>query len=197
MADVSSFIQTHTYSSSNNNITTFYTHPSGGLLAGASQNMSLTSVDNAKLPSLAFRNVSPDASISSFYTFFISHTGAPMLLETSLQLCAQTLNVTVTDGKTNTVELARPTTVTEDGGHKVIVPNNTNTYLMGDHSYGDLHNFLTTIFNGTCTIAADGVITYSSDTIEVLIDALLRVEPYDQPAMAVFLNGFATSVTNA
>ncbi len=34
------------------------------------------------------------------------------------------------------------------------------------------------------------------DAIEVLVDSLLQ-EPYDQVAMAIFLNGFATSITNA
>ena len=197
VADVSLYIQTHSYSSSNNNITTFYTLPSGGLLAGAYQNRSLSSVDNAKYISLAFENNTSTAVLADFYTFFISNkTSAPTLLETSLQLCAQTLNTTVTDGQTETNELFRSTSVIEQGGHKVIVPNDTNNYMMGDYSFNDLNSFLATIFSGAFTVTPDGSITYGSDAIEVLVDTLLQ-EPYDQAAMATFLNGFATSLTNA
>jgi hypothetical protein len=197
IADVSLYIQTHTYSSSSNNITTFYTLPSGGLLAGAYQNMSLVATDNAKYISLAFQNNTPAAILADFYTFLITNkTSAPTLLETSLQLCVQTLNTTVTNGQTETNELFRSTNVTEQGGHKVIVPNDTNNYIVGDYSFNDLNSFLGTIFSGAFTITLDGSTTYSSDAIEVLVEALL-VEPYDQAAMAIFLNGFATSLTNA
>ncbi|KAF4616234.1 hypothetical protein G7Y89_g15173 [Cudoniella acicularis] len=198
VADVSQYIQTHTYSSSGSNITTFYTLPTGGLLAGAYQNMNLVSTDNAKYASLAFQNNTPTSILSDFYTFFTSNkTGNPTLLETSLQLCVQTLNTTVIDGQTDTIELSRSITVIENGGHKVIVPNDTNNYIMGDYSYNDLYLFLAEIFSGNYTVAADGTATYSSDTIQVLVDSLLQRKPYDQAAMAIFINGFATSVTNA
>lgn len=197
IADVSPYIQTHTYSSSSNNITTFYTLPSGGLLAGAYQKMSLITTDNAEYISLAFQNNTPAAILADFYTFIISSkTSAPTLLETSLQLCVQTLNITITDGQTEANELFRSTNVIEQGGHKVVVPNDTNNYIMGDYSFNDLNSFLGTIFSGAFTVTPDGSIMYSSDAIEVLVDTLLE-EPYDQAAMAIFLNGFATCLTNA
>lgn len=160
-------------------------------------NMSLVTTDNARFLSLAFRNTSSTAVLDNFYTFFFSdQTGIPTLLETSLQLCVQTLNITVTDGQTETEVLSYFTDVSEDGGHKVIVPGDNNNYLMGDYSFGTLRDFLTKTINGTFTVAADGSITYGSDAIEVLVDTLLG-EPYDQAAMAIFLKGFANSVTNA
>ena len=197
VADVSQFIQEHSYSSSSYDMTTFYTLPSGGYLAGRYENMSITSTNSTNFASLAFSNVPVTASISNFYTFFFSRqTGMPTLLETSLQLCTQTLNATVTNGTTNTVEISRSTTVVESGGHIVLVPGDETIYTMGDYSYNNLHSFLPTIFRGIYTIDAEKNINYGSDAIEVLVDTLL-VMPYDLEAMALFLNGFATSVTNA
>jgi hypothetical protein len=158
--------------------------------------MTLVSTDNARYLSLAFQNITPAAVLGDFYTFFFSNqTGTTTLLETSLQLCVQTLNMMVTDGQTEVEELSRSTTVVLEGGHRVIVPNDEDIYIMADYSFNDLSDFLKTIFNGNYTIGAGGAITYSSDAIEVLVDALLQA-PYDQAAMVFFLNGFATSVTN-
>ena len=200
VADVSPLIQTHTYSSTNNSITTFYTLPSGGFLAATGQNMSLISTDNSRYLSIAFQNIAQAAVLSDFYSFFFSNqTGTLTLLESSLQLCVQTLNATVINGQTVVEEVSRSTNVVEEGGHKVIVPNDADSYIMADYSFNDLSLFLKSIFQGNYTIAADGAITYSSDAIEVLVDALLH-PPYDQSdqaTMAMFLNGFSASITNA
>lgn len=159
--------------------------------------MTLVAVDGSQYPSLVFQNVDQFAIISNFYTFLFSNkTRTPVLLETSLQLCVQTLNVTVLDGQTYSSEINRYTDVVENMGHQVLVKNDTSVYLMRDNSFGGLRSFITNLFNGSYIVHSDGSIAYSSDAIEVLVDALL-VPPYDQAAMALFLNGFATSVTNA
>lgn len=75
------------------------------------------------------------------------------------------------------------------------MPNENLTFVMGDYSYRSLAGFLKTVFSGTYIID-DGIITYGSDAIEVLVDTLL-VAPWDEAAMSTFLEGMAISITNA
>jgi hypothetical protein len=194
VADVSPFNQTHTYSSSSNNVTTFYTLPSGGLLAEPYENLSIISVDSALYPSqkytsLAFHDASTPALLNDFYTFYISNLmGAPTLLESSLQLCVQAFDTTVNKGMIETREVSRSTNVMETGAHNISVPGDGTSYSMRDHCFNDLRTFLQTMFAGKYTIYSNGTINYGSDAVEVFVDTLM---------MALFLNGFATSITNA
>lgn len=76
----------------------------------------------------------------------------------------------------------------------VQVPNDPARYVMGYYSFNTLNAFLKNIFQGRYQIKGDNPI-YGSDAIEVLVDTLL-VEPYDEAAMLLFLQGLATSMTN-
>jgi hypothetical protein len=143
---------------------------------------------------LVFQNTT---SLSNFYTYFISNkTGNPTLMETSLQLCAQTLNTTVINGSNQTLELSRSTTLSKTNAWQISVPGDNNTYAMGEYSFQALANFLATVFQGSYSTDANGTINYDTDAIEVLVGTLLA-QPYDQEAMATFLNGFTISITNS
>jgi len=197
VADVSQYIQKHTYSLSGFNETTFYTIPNGGLLATGYQNLTLHPTDNAAYSTLAFQN---SQFLFNFYTFLYSNqTGTPLLLESSFQLCAHTLNTTVTNGQTSTVEISRFTEVNRTGDpyYSIFVPGDNTSYIMGDYSHSTLATFLATMFNGNYTVTPPNpTIKYDTDAVQMMVDTLL-FPPYDQNAMAVFLNGFATSMTNA
>lgn len=67
---------------------------------------------------------------------------------------------------------------------------------MGEYSFEALTNFLATVFQGSYTIDGNGTTTYESDAIDVLVDTLL-LESYDQKDVAICLNGFTISITNA
>ena len=67
---------------------------------------------------------------------------------------------------------------------------------MGQYSFNSLASFLATVINGSYIVDADETITYETDAIEVLVNTLL-VEPYDQEAMVIFLNGLTISMTNS
>jgi hypothetical protein len=80
VADVSQYIQTHTYSSSGFEETEFYMLPSGAILATGYEMMTLRSTADG-FDSLVFQNTT---SLIDFYTFFHSNkTGNATLLETS------------------------------------------------------------------------------------------------------------------
>lgn len=197
MADVSQVIQTHKLSSSGFGERSEFTLASGGVLATGDQKLTVHSINTTSsdgLTSMVFQNTT---SIIDFYTFFISNkTGDPTLLETSLQLCAQTVNTTVINGSTQTLELSRSTTLSHTDHWQISIPGDSNTYAMGEYSFRALTNFLATIFQGSYSVDASGTINYDTDIIEVLVDTLL-IEPYDQEAMANFLNSFTISMTNS
>ncbi|KAM0798814.1 hypothetical protein BDR22DRAFT_857833 [Usnea florida] len=62
------------------------------------------------------------------------------------------------------------------------------------HCFNTMNAFLRSILQGRYEIDGD-IPIYGSDAIEILVDTLL-VEPYDEAAMANFLSGLATSMTN-
>ena len=193
VADVSQYIQTHTYSSSGFGETEIYMLPSGAILGTGYERMTLRSTADG-FDSLLFQNTT---SLIDFYTFFHSNkTGNPTLLESSLQVCAQTLNTSVTNGETQTLELSRVTALDKSGDLQITVPGDNNTYTMGQYSFNSLASFLATVINGSYIVDADETITYETDAIEVLVNTLL-VEPYDQEAMVIFLNGLTISMTNS
>lgn len=76
-----------------------YTLPSGEVLASGNELMKLIPTDEDKFASIAFPKSIP---IFDFFTFLISNkTAAPVLLESSLNLCVQSYNVSVASGHTN------------------------------------------------------------------------------------------------
>ena len=94
------------------------------------------------------------------------------------------------------MELSRGTALDKGGDMQITVPGDNNTYIMGQYSFNSLASFLATVINGSYIVDADDTITYETDAIEVLVNRLL-VEPYDQEAMVIFLNGLTISTTNS
>ena len=169
-----------------------YSLPSGGSLAGENDFMSISTTDNIGFTSTAFANTNP---VIDFFTFLISNkTSQPLLLESTLHLCAQSYNTSIINGKTETKELASWTTLNTTQDYVVEVPHDLAKYMMGHYSFNTMNAFLGSILQGRYQINGD-IPTYGSDAIEILVDTLL-VEPYDEAAMANFLNGLATSMTN-
>ena len=169
-----------------------YSLPSGGSLAGKNDFMSISTTDNLAFTSLAFGNTQP---LIDFFTFVISNkTSEPLLLESVLNVCVQSYNTSVINGKTITNKLQTWTDLNTTQDYVVIVPNDTAKYVMNYYSFNTMNAFLKNIFRGRYEKDVDTPI-YGSDVIEVLVDTLL-VEPYDEAAMIIFLNGLATSMTN-
>ena len=169
-----------------------YSLPSGGSLAGKNDFMSISTTDDVGFTSIAFPNTSP---VVDFFTFLISNkTSQPLLLESSLHLCAQSYNTSVINGKTETKELASWTNLNTTQDYVVEVPDDPTEYVMGYYSFNTMNAFLRNILQGRYEIDGD-IPIYGSDAIEILVDTLL-VEPYDEAAMANFLSGLATSMTN-
>ena len=169
-----------------------YSLPSGALLAGKDDFMSISAADNTAFASLAFANTIP---VVDFYTFLISNkTSEPLLLESALHLCVQSYNTSVVNGKTETKELASWTSLNITDYYEVEVPDDPARYVMGSDSFNTMNTFLKGILQGRYKIIGD-LPVYESDAIEVLVDSLLA-EPYDEAAMMNFLNGLATSMTN-
>jgi hypothetical protein len=94
------------------------------------------------------------------------------------------------------LEISRSTALHSVGAMQIIVPGDNNTYAMGEYSFNSVAGFLANIFNGSYIVDTNETITYESDAIEVLVNILL-VEPYDQEAMAIFLNRLTISITNS
>ena len=169
-----------------------YSLPSGGSLAGKDDFMSISVTDDSAFTSLAFANTNP---VINFFTFLISNkTSQPLLLESALHLCVQSYNTSVINGKTMTKESDPWNSLNMTQDYVVEVPNDGAKYVMGDYSFNTMRNFLRDILQGRYQINGR-LPTYGSDAIEVLVDQLL-VEPYDEKAMMIFLNGLATSMTN-
>ena len=169
-----------------------YSLPSGGSLAGKNDFMSISTTDDVGFTSIAFPNTSP---VIDFFTFLISNkTSQPLLLESTLHLCAQRYKTSVINGKTETKELASWTSLNTTQDYVVEVPNDPAEYVMSYYSFNTMNAFLRNILQGRYEINGD-IPIYSSDAIEILVDTLL-VEPYDEAAMVNFLSGLATSMTN-
>ena len=169
-----------------------YSLPGGASLATKNEHMSLLTTDDESSTSVAFAQMDP---VLDFFTFLISNkTGQPILLESVLQLCVQTYNTTVINGKTETKELESSSNLNSSLDYRLNLPDDDTVYLVSRYSFNTMNAFLRTIFRGHYTIN-DGLPTYGSDAIEVLVDTLLA-EPYDEAAMVPFLNGLATSMTN-
>lgn len=98
-----------------------------------------------------------------------------------------------------TLEISRSTLIGNDSkiaGKSVYIPGDDTIYIMGDYSYATLQQFLAEIiFEGSLTITPNSPVRYGSDAIEVLVDTLF-LPLYDLEAMASFLNGFSTGITN-
>ena len=168
-----------------------YSLPNGPSLASKNEHMSLLTTDDAS-PSVAFAQIN---SVTDFFTFLISNkTGQPILLESVLQLCVQTYNTTVINGRTETKELGSSSNLNSTLDYTLYAPDDDTTYVVSRYSFNTMNTYLKTIFQGRYAIN-DGLPTYGSDAIEVLVDSLLA-EPYDLAAMIDFLNGMATSMTN-
>lgn len=179
------------------NLSCTYSLPTGVILAGKNDVMSLTPADGERFASVAFPHTVP---IMDIFVFIVSNkTGAPVLLESSLNLCVQSYNISVSNGKASTALLNSWHALNTSQNLVVEVPGSNSTFKMGDASYNSLAIFLRTIFNGTYTIE-NGIPTYGSgtgsDVIQVLADTLF-IAPWDEAAMANFLLRLATSMTNA
>ena len=144
--------------------------------------------------SIAFQNSTP---IIDFYTYFVSNkTGQPLLFESTLNVCAHTYNISVKDGQIGIELVSVWDRLNTSINYVVEVPGIAEgTIVMGDYSFACMTRFLQTIFTGTFINDSENFI-YGSDAIEVLVETLL-VPPYDEAAMDTFLNGLATSLTNA
>lgn len=189
-ADVSTSLKSSCSTPESNNCN--YSLPSGGSLAGNEDFMSIITTDDNTSTSIAFIYTTP---IIDFFTFFISNrTAQPLLLESALHLCVQQYNTSVVNGKTQTKEQMSWKQLNMSQDYVVQVPNDPARYVMGYYSFNTLNAFLKNIFQGRYQIKGDNPI-YGSDAIEVLVDTLL-VEPYDEAAMLLFLQGLATSMTN-
>ena len=171
-----------------------YSLPSGAILAGDNEFISILSTDNETATSIAFQQTNP---LADFFTFLISNkTSEPLLLESALHLCVQNYDTRVVNGKTQTKELNEPwTDLNTTISYEVIVPDDPAHYLMGKLSFETIQAFLKHIFQGQYNITNNNPI-YGSDAIEVFVETLL-VAPYDLAAMINFLTGFATCMTNA
>lgn len=94
----------------------------------------------------------------------------------------------------NTLVNVNNTVVNMTSDIAVEVNGNNSTYFMGVASYNTIGEFLEQKFQGKYTIDGEQI-SYGSDAIEVLVDTLL-VEPWDEAAMSIFMQGMATSMTN-
>ena len=155
--------------------------------------MSLYAINQTDYASIAFKN---DTPIVDFYTFLISNsTGQPLLLESTLNVCAHTYNISVENGHTDTKLLTTWNKLNTTVNYAVEVPGREEgTLIIGDYSFVSMTRFLQSIFTGTFTNDGQNFV-YGSDAIQVLVETLL-VPPYDEAAMAIFLDGLATSMTN-
>ncbi|MCJ1360315.1 MAG: hypothetical protein MMC33_010320 [Icmadophila ericetorum] len=192
MADVTPSLQTYCSNSSLQSCT--FSLPSGGILASGDVQMSLYTANNSEYASIAFQNSTP---IIDFYTYFVSNkTGQPLLFESTLNVCAHTYNISVKDGQIGIELVSVWDRLNTSINYVVEVPGIAEgTIVMGDYSFACMTRFLQTIFTGTFINDSENFI-YGSDAIEVLVETLL-VPPYDEAAMDTFLNGLATSLTNA
>ena len=155
-----------------------YSLPSGGSLAGKNNFMSISTTDDVGFISIAFPNTSP---VIDFFAFLISNkTSQPLLLESSLHLCAQSYNTSVINGKTEKKELASWTNLNTTQDYVVEVPDDPTEYVMGYYSFNTMNAFLRSILQGRYEIDGD-IPIYGSDAIEILVDTLLVERMMKQP----------------
>ena len=150
-----------------------------------------TSDDNSD--SIAFAQTDP---LINFYTFLISNqTSKPLLLESALHLCVQSYNTTVTNGATRTELLSSWKNINSTLDYVLEVPDDDRSYVMSRYSFNTMHAFLAKVLLGRYKII-DSNPYYETDVVEILVNTLF-IAPYDIAAMSIFLNGLATSMTNA
>ncbi len=169
-----------------------YSLLNGGSLAGSDDTMSILTTNEEDITSVAFARTTP---VIDFFTLLISNrTSKPLLLESALHLCVQQYDTSVVNGKTETQERTRWTSLNMTQDYMIEVPGDPARYVMNYYSFKTMHEFLEKMFQGRYEVIDDSP-NYGSDVIEVLVDALL-VEPYDEAAMEIFLRGLAMSMTN-
>jgi hypothetical protein len=186
-----------------------YSLPSGAYLAGEDMFTNITSLPlngsalqpslsaYANLKSIAFSNI--PVVLDFFMVYYSASINNVAAIEASLSFCGQSYNTSVTNGKTNTMELGRwgslNTSAVSDWYPMWPIVGNSTTLWVHEGFVTSLQYTLATTLTGYREVNDDGLQTFSTVAVQALNNTLVGSQD-DVATLQSFVDELAVSISN-